>query len=325
MRVSVVIPTHDYGHFVAEAIESVRKQTFADWECIVVDDGSTDDTAETVKAIADRRVRLVRQEQAGPSAARNRGLAESTGELVQFLDADDLLGPSKLEAHVRILGERPDVDLVYCGARFFADSVESNEGPAQTRALVDRPVLHAASGSGPEMLPALVDDNIMVIEGPLIRRSLLDRVGGFDPTLRRMEDWEYWLRCALAGARFLYDPSEDPERLCQVRIHGTSSSGHRFEMQKSDLRVREGLDDRLPTRELRRLNRRRFNEQSADLGIREGLDCAPASGIRRLLRAGIEERHPRWLVWAVLLPVLRTRLGTRFVSSWRTPRPSQPH
>ncbi len=322
MRVSVIIPTHNYGRYLGPAIESLRRQSFSNWECIVVDDGSSDETPEVMRAFADARIRLVRQEQAGPSSARNRGLAESTGEFVQFLDADDLLGSMKLEAQVGILDDRPDVDLAYCGALYFRDELGSL---ASSRMWLDHPPLRAGSGSGLEMLSKLVDENIAVVEAPLVRRSLMDRVGGFNPDLRRMEDWEYWLRCALAGARFLYDPRDDPAYLCHVRVHESGISGDRIAMLESYISIREEIHDRLPDPELRRLNLRRLHEQSAELGIREGLENAPARGIRRLLRSGIAEKRPKWLAWALLLPFLRSRIGRQALARWRSRRPAPPN
>jgi glycosyltransferase involved in cell wall biosynthesis len=322
--VSIVVPTHNYARYLGEAIASVQQQTFTDWECVIVDDGSTDDPSEVMRHVADSRIRFIRQEQAGPSAARNRGLAESTGDLVQFLDADDLLGPMKLQAQVRILRERPDVDLTYCGARYFQDTAAEPDGPEPARVWLDHPPYQVVSGCGLEVLPALLHENIAAIEGPLIRRSLVDRAGGFDPNLRRMEDWEYWLRCAVAGARFLYDPNDDPARLCHVRVHGTSASRDRISMLKSSIRVRQKIHDQLPTPELQRLNQRRVNEQSAELGIREGLAAGSANGVRRLLRSGIAERQPKWLAWALLLPLFRTRIGGWVLSRWRSRKPSLP-
>lgn len=112
-KVSVVIPTYNRGYIVREAIESVLAQTFGDFEVIVVDDGSADDTAEKIAAIRDSRVRYIRQSNAGVSAARNRGVAEARGEIISFLDSDDLWKPEKLTHEVRFLEEHPEVPAVF--------------------------------------------------------------------------------------------------------------------------------------------------------------------------------------------------------------------
>lgn len=325
MLVSVVIPTHNYARYLGQAIASIQEQTYTDWECVIVDDGSSDDTPQVVSSFADPRIQFMRQEQAGPSAARNRGIAAARGDLIQFLDADDLLGSTKLENQVRALIEQPDVDLVYCRPRYFRDGGDESTEPASTRAWIDLPPLLAASGSGQEVLPNLIHENFAVIEGPLFRRALADKAGGFDPALRRMEDWEYWIRCAIVGGRFLYDPREDVASLCHVRLHDASSSRDRIAMLHDSILVRRKIDDRLPTPQIRRLNRRRANEQSAELGIREGLEGTLAGSIGRLLRSGVAEKQPKWLAWALLLPILRTRPGKLALNRWRSRKPPLPY
>jgi glycosyltransferase involved in cell wall biosynthesis len=121
--VSVVIPVHNYARYVPEAIASVQAQTLQAWECVVVDDGSTDDTPEVLARLSalDDRITVVRQAQRGLSAARNHGLQASRGRYVQFLDADDLLHEGKLEVHVKALEARPDVDIVFGPTSYFDD------------------------------------------------------------------------------------------------------------------------------------------------------------------------------------------------------------
>src|SRR5689334_17614281 len=114
LTVSVVIPTYNYGRFLAEAIESALSQTRPPGEIIVVDDGSTDDTASIVKGF-DAHVKYIKQENAGVCAARNRGVNESTGELIAFLDADDRFEPTAIEKQAAIFESEPEVGLVYCG------------------------------------------------------------------------------------------------------------------------------------------------------------------------------------------------------------------
>src|SRR5213595_3267170 len=103
--VSIVIPTFNYGHFIRQALESVLEQTYGNWECIVVDDGSTDDTSQVVAEVAAvcKKIRYVRQENQGQPAAMNTGLRLCDGEYIQILDADDLLERRKLEKQVGYL------------------------------------------------------------------------------------------------------------------------------------------------------------------------------------------------------------------------------
>ena len=113
MKVSVVIPTYNRAHSVVDAIRSVLGQRYTDLELIVVDDGSTDDTALRVEAIGDHRLRYVRGGHEGVSAARNLGVRHATGELVAFLDSDDLWQADKLTREVEILARYPDADVVF--------------------------------------------------------------------------------------------------------------------------------------------------------------------------------------------------------------------
>jgi hypothetical protein len=160
------------------------------------------------------------------------------------------------------------------------------------------------------VLATLVDDNFMVVEAPLIRRSLLERIGGFDPRIRRMEDWECWLRCALAGAYFLHDGSGDADTLPCVRVHRVSSSQDQIAMHEAAVQVREGIDSKLEDPRLRRLNRRRIHEQWAVIGMLEGLGDHLRSGMRHLLKAGLAERRITWLAWGVLMPLVRRPPGS---------------
>src|SRR5687768_12542943 len=112
-RVSVVIPAYNYGRFVGAAIESVLGQTFADFELVVVDDGSTDDTGDVVARYSDSRLRYIRKENAGLPAARNTGIRAGTADLVAFLDADDTWLPGKLAAQAPLFAADPGLVLVW--------------------------------------------------------------------------------------------------------------------------------------------------------------------------------------------------------------------
>jgi glycosyltransferase involved in cell wall biosynthesis len=150
-----------------------------------VDDGSTDGTADVVRAFDDPRLRLIEQPNAGPSAARNRGIAASSGAWVGFLDADDSWHPEKLAAHARRARERPTAGLLYSSVIATADDGSRALATAEHEGWV---------------LEALLADNLVCGGGSsvTVRREVLDRVGGFDATVRYGEDWELWLRIAAA-------------------------------------------------------------------------------------------------------------------------------
>ena len=302
MTVSVIVPTYNYARFLPEALESVRAQSYPRWECIVVDDGSTDETASVLRAEAtrDSRVRYVSQSNRGPSAARNRGIAESTGEYVQFLDADDVLPPAKLEHQVLAMEADPSIGIVYSDARFFRGS---SADFLAYRAPGPRPSTTLGPSSSDPLLRALIENNIMMVEGPLVRRSVLTTVGPFEESLDRAEDWQYWLRCALAGARFVADTAE--ERAVRVRVHQASSIRNQLAMNASELVVRRWLDGRLDEPGLRRQNRRRTHATVARSGFLEGKEGSLTTGMRLLARAAVAECRPNWLLMAGLLPLVR--------------------
>jgi len=113
--ISVIVTSYNYGVFLPDALGSVQAQSLQDWECIIVDDGSDDDTPEIAQAWAERDQRFVylRQENAGPSAARNAGLSQARGRYIQILDADDTIMPDKFDVQARLLGSLPENSLVY--------------------------------------------------------------------------------------------------------------------------------------------------------------------------------------------------------------------
>ena len=183
---SVVIAAHNQAGFLGETIESVLAQRFADWELVVVDDGSTDATAAVAGRYAERdpRVRCLSGAHEERAAARNRGLAATTAPLVAFLDGDDLWRPEKLARQVAVLRAEPAAGLCYTPARF----VDVAGRPLRIRK-PRRPIAG-------DVFPILVRGNVLILASVLVRRSCLERVGTFDATLPVFgcEDWDLWLR-----------------------------------------------------------------------------------------------------------------------------------
>ena len=178
--VSIIVPCYNGARFVAETLQSVRDQTLTDWECIVVDDGSTDTSAAVIEPfLPDPRFRYVYQENRGLSEARNTGMRHATGEFLQFLDADDLLLPTKLESQVAFLNAHPEYALVATGF------IRTNEAGHE----LGRNVYPEG-----EVLLELLVEAQFVVHAALLRRSWAERVGTFEPSLRAAEDWDYWCR-----------------------------------------------------------------------------------------------------------------------------------
>jgi glycosyltransferase involved in cell wall biosynthesis len=185
---SVVIPTRNRKLFLSEAITTVVEQTFLDWELIVVDDGSTDDTQEFLRTLHDPRIRSIRREnQGGPSIARNAGLAEARGELIMFLDDDDLLRPYTLARLVSALRSHSDAVAAVGACRLFRENGDSikvyHPARAYTGTIWREFLFGWWSNSGQN----------------LYRIASIKGIGGFDPALPRAQDRKLWLDVAWRG------------------------------------------------------------------------------------------------------------------------------
>jgi glycosyltransferase involved in cell wall biosynthesis len=223
--VTAVIPTYNYGHYVCAAVESALAQTYPRVEVVVVDDGSTDDTAARLARYGDR-IRYVYQPNQGLSAARNTGIRAANGEFVALLDSDDEWHPERVAAQVPVMLARPEVGLVAAGAETGPEprwkAVDpTNPGPA--REVTARELLvRTWFGSC----------------GVLMRRACFDEVGYFDTTLRSAEDRDMWLRVAL---RYPIVVLGAP--LWWYRAHSGSMSTAAQRMEDNELRVlRRALD-----------------------------------------------------------------------------------
>jgi glycosyltransferase involved in cell wall biosynthesis len=232
--VSIIVPCYNDAGYLGETLDNVLAQTWSRWECLVVDDGSTDQTPAVVAAYArnDPRFQYLHQQHAGPSAARNTGLRHAQGQFIQFLDADDALASRKLENQLAIFQSSPAADIVFSWVEFFGTA------NARKKALYASGLLKESKSAG-ECLKLLVHQNILVINVPLIRKALIDQVGLFDETLLTVEDWNYWLRCALAGARFEFDDAKASR--ARVRLRPRSHSTDQLRMFRDSLQVRQKL------------------------------------------------------------------------------------
>lgn len=191
--VSVVTPTYNRARFLPGAVASVLAQTYADFELIVVDDGSVDDTRKVLEPLMDDpRVRYFYQENQGQSYARNQAIEQATGDFIAFLDSDDLWDPSKLETQLAILEANPDVDIVH-GDEAMIDEYGRVSSLDNMRRY---------SGS---ITRYLLADNSVSITTALVRRRCFDEMGGFDTSVGVADDYELWLRFS-AKYLFHYEP-----------------------------------------------------------------------------------------------------------------------
>ncbi|HEY0174072.1 MAG TPA: glycosyltransferase family A protein [Pyrinomonadaceae bacterium] len=193
--VSVVMPAYNVAQYVGEALDSVFAQTFKDLEVIVVNDGSPD-TAELERALAPYLARIVylKQENAGPSAARNAGILRARGRWVALLDGDDVWLPNYLEGQLDALAADPGLDLVYCDALLFGDGD-----------VVGRTFMQTCPSRGPVTVESLLGQRCVVITSCVVAsREALVRAGLFNEGYRRSEDFDLWVRLAHGGARLGY-------------------------------------------------------------------------------------------------------------------------
>ncbi len=238
--VSVVVPAYNYGHFLGETLSDLQKQTYEHWECIIVDDGSTDNTRDVAKewCLKDKRYRYIFQKNAGLSAARNTGIKNCIGTFIQLLDADDLLEADKFKNQLEIFNKVPQADIVYSEVRYF-----HTETPNERRFSMsenDEPWMPCLSGKGQEILKKLLKMNIFVVNAVLARKSVFDKVGAFNVKLKSVEDYEFWCRCAFKGIFFQYDNA--PSSFALVRAHAVSMSKNKLTMNKASYQVRKLQD-----------------------------------------------------------------------------------
>lgn len=216
VTVSIITPAWNAAPFITETVDSVLAQTFPDWELLVVDDGSTDETAAIVEAFArrDSRIRLLRQGNAGPSAARNHGMREARGRFLAFLDSDDTWAPRFLQAQLEVFERYPDTGLVTANGCFLGGPFDGQP---------KRPIT-----PGYPLLPLseLIANESAVFIMTVFRREVFERTGGFDEQQWRSEDYDFWLRAASLGFIF----RRNPEPLAWYRVRGNSLSRDRARM-----------------------------------------------------------------------------------------------
>ena len=200
-KVSVIIPTYNRAHLIGETLASVLAQTLADFEIIVVDDGSDDDTERCLAPFRDR-LTYRRIEHSGASAARNAGLEIARGQYIAFLDSDDLWEPQFLERMSVVLDSAPRAGYVYSDYATF-----NAQGWVQRAYL---PARHKLRGT---LFAPLLESDFISTGALMVRRACLARTGGFDPTLEITHDWDLWLRLAR-----LFDAEYVDEPLVRIRV-----------------------------------------------------------------------------------------------------------
>ena len=213
MKVSVIVLTYNRAHMVSEAIDSILNQTFKDFELIVVDNESVDNTEEVIKSYTDERIRYFRHQNNGLVAVnRNYGISKANGEYIAFCDDDDLWMPEKLERQVKLLDLNKELGLVYSDSYIMDENgnLERDTSLSSSRLLRGN------------VFDKLFQSNFIPMLTVMIRREVLSKVGGFDPKYIIAQDYDLWLRIA---EHYPIDFTEEP--LAKYRIHGGSVSRNR--------------------------------------------------------------------------------------------------
>lgn len=215
--VTVIIPTHNRANYLAEAINSVLGQTYKNYEIIVADDGSTDSTSEIIKQFGDK-IRYFYQQNRGPSAARNTGIKNARGDLVAFIDSDDLWLPDKLSQQVQLFDKNHRLGLV-SSAYYSCDSNLNVTRVIKEDKLTDKK----------HILKKLFIRNIFPTPTVLVKKECFEKVGLFNESYGFAEDWEMWVRIALE-----YDLAYIETPLCQCRRHNSSITFQREQENFND-------------------------------------------------------------------------------------------
>jgi hypothetical protein len=279
--VSIIIPAFNAAAYIAETIQSCLAQTYKDIEIIVVDDGSTDNTKEVVQRFP---VTYIYQSNRGPNAARNNGWRHSNADYLQFLDADDILLPTKIERCIHAFS--PDVDVVYTDHEYR--SADLKEALPTSRAITpEGNILRLLLASTRSLFPP---------HAPLIRRSTADRTRKFNEQLQYAEDWYFWIELAAQGAVFRYldeilvwyratpgSRSQDPVKMAQGRLASAEAL--------SQLPLPKGFDLGQLLAERQHVLGIRFwaagDRIKARQHLRQAVKLSPRSGRRRLVRCAL--------------------------------------
>jgi glycosyltransferase involved in cell wall biosynthesis len=294
------MPAYQAERWIGETLESVLAQTSPPDEVVVVDDGSTDGTAEIVRSFG-APVRLVQQDNGGVSVAYNRAFRESSGDYVAMCPADDIWEPRKLELQREALVAHPEVDVAFAGARYFGIEERDFDGPATAGIL-----------NGRDFFREMYRSDVVPAPTAVIRRALFEHVGGFREDLA-CEDYEFWLRLLQHGAVFF----NDPRQLVRLRQHGGNISSQALSMWEMNHQIHEIYakvlgDDRLARASLAR-----------DLRVigRARLGLGHVETARAAYRASLAQRPTAGgLAWALLLALPGSNEPMRRIAARRRRR-----
>jgi len=289
---SIIIPAYNAERTILETLASVQKQTFSDFELIVINDGSSDQTLELLHSVADERLRIFSYENGGVAVARNRGISHATGEFIAFMDADDLWTPDKLELQLAALQQHAIAGVAYSWTRFIN---EQGKPISACDPIFFEDNVYAK---------LLVGDFIYSGSNTMIRRQAIESVGEFDPACAGCDDWDYWLRLA---ARWPFVVV--PKHQILYRRSSSSASSNVEKMKKSALISLEKAYQMAPPelQHLRNQSLISFHNYCADLHLRSSTNIRGFNQAGRHLLMSIciepklilNKRFHRYIKWYI--------------------------
>lgn len=233
--ISIITASYNYEQYIGETIQSVLNQTYTDWELIIVDDCSTDNSIEVIKSFKDERIKLFRNKKnLGLKGTVKRGVEEAKGDWVVFLESDDMITPDYLEKKVQIVEQYPDVSLIFNDCEFFGDEkrVETfNTALARTRTILREKIYPC------EMFYNFYHSNkIFTFSAVMVKREELLKVN-YEPKLDCLLDWHLWIQLAYSN-KFYYIP----QKLTLWRLHENSYISKSSYKTPFDLQIKSYLD-----------------------------------------------------------------------------------
>lgn len=318
---SVIIPAYNYGQYISESLQSIHDQTFPDWECIVVDDGSTDNTAEMVKHFIekDARIKYHFQTNSGLSRARNKGISLASGSYYNFLDADDLLESGKLQLFYENILKNPKADVLYSEGRLFKDS-NKDELFFNYSELEQNEWTLAKSGSGNEIIAEFLKTNRFLVNMPIVKSSLAKELK-FDiqhesaakwtfkhensnKFIQGNDDWDFWARAAISGAQFL-KLTYIKNSYSLLRLHGGSMSTKELQMISSQIVMRSKWNSLIQDTIIKKANYKLLQLSILLYGIHSKMEGNTSVG-NRFIRLAIKNRadfkYTLFSVFSLCLP-----------------------
>jgi glycosyltransferase involved in cell wall biosynthesis len=232
--ISIIVPCYNQAQFLQETLQSVHHQTYSNWECLIINDGSPDNTEEIALewCSRDKRFKYFKKENGGLSSARNFGILHAKGDWIQFLDSDDLLEENKLLCHVEFLNINQS-DIFISGYRYF----NNEEGRGELR-IMGRddftPEVVIQNNDNVDIIKLFSIKNPFVISAPLYRREVFSVVGTFDENFKTLEDWDFNFRCAKASLKFHHIGYHLKSKTL-IRVHSSSMMTNHKNMESGHM------------------------------------------------------------------------------------------